>query len=508
MIETDVVLNPSESKSAAISNLNPGLDIDKLKQDLQDRSLAWQTSHQQNAGSILTSEERIAEQTGFPEHIPLEGELSIYNLKAAFEWGFSKLVWQVEQTNKELMELKDILSEPLGTQAREYRNRGEYAYAQGWMQDALGEFLEAEKCNRYDFTVHMYLGLIYLYENKDETKALESFEKAARYARPKSSYYASLALLYQSLIHLTRQDYEKARNTAALASNYTPGFTEAKYLEAKCYSYLDKTDMSLNILEEAIKIDTNYCEKCYNDPDFNPLKKEIDELFLKLYNEQQDKIDKDYHKVRDRAERLLYIIRAKIPELYEKDQALRMDIGKLEHYIGRISTLIKRKSYRDLLEANSIADNCKKYYESVRAQIRTKLKRIIDDLSRKIADQMITTQRQWVDGKLERMEMLNLRLLRFCVMFTPLLIMGGWLILHYTGILAQWGYQKSLTAETIRASAGTDLFLIWLGLNLAGLVVYLRYRKRENNKACVFDLAEEEKQKDRYSIILSILEKF
>ena len=120
------------------------------------------SSQLRSANSILASQDRIREgidATTFSINQVNEG---IGGLKSAFEWGISEVVWQIEQNREYLKSILDRIIAPLDTQAKELRKRAEKAYLNGWYDDALEEFLKSEKKNKFDFFVHMNIGMILL----------------------------------------------------------------------------------------------------------------------------------------------------------------------------------------------------------------------------------------------------------------------------------------------------------------------------------------------------------
>ncbi len=46
----------------------------------------------------------------------------------------------------------------LNTQAKERRKRAEEAFANGWIDDADEDFLESEKLNKFNLSIHINLG--------------------------------------------------------------------------------------------------------------------------------------------------------------------------------------------------------------------------------------------------------------------------------------------------------------------------------------------------------------
>ena len=194
------------------------------------------------------------------------------SLQASFEWGISEVVWQIEQNRNVLINILEVLMAPLNTQAKERRKRAEEAYANGWIDDAEEEFLASEKLNKYDFSIHISLGTIYLFNKLNKNKALEYYEKAIKYAKPKSPYYASYALLHKGLILFDFGKIEDAEKCTIEAIKLSPNFAEANYQNAQYNSLLGNINKSLSSLEKAISFDINYVLKADNDSLFNPIK--------------------------------------------------------------------------------------------------------------------------------------------------------------------------------------------------------------------------------------------
>ena len=163
--------------------------------------------------------------------------------------------------------------------AKELKNRAEEAYRNGWIDDALEDFLESERKNRYDFTVHQSLGNIYLFHKKEPEKALSYYEKAEKYATPKSPYYASLALLHTGLTKYFQKDFQKAYEATLKAVELSPELSEAHYQCAQYCAKVGKYDEAIEHLDKAIKKDRNYCLKADSEKDFNVMRKQL-QLFL------------------------------------------------------------------------------------------------------------------------------------------------------------------------------------------------------------------------------------
>jgi len=240
------------------------------------------------ANAIIVSQDRIADKIDIATKEITEG---FQELQATFDWGFTELIWQIEQEREVLKDILKVLQAPLDTQAKELKKRAEYAYQNGWIDDALKDFLESEKKNRYDFTIHQNLGNIYLFEKKDQDKALEYYKKAVKYATPKSSYYTSISLLHKGLVNYFQKDFKEAYNTTLKAIELSPDFYEANYQHAQYCAILGKYDEAINHLEKAIiEGDKYYCVKADSEKDFDVMKEQLKSFFKELQVNAQNQV--------------------------------------------------------------------------------------------------------------------------------------------------------------------------------------------------------------------------
>lgn len=239
-------------------------------------------SQLETANRIIVSQDRISsgiDNINFGIDRLSDG---LESLASAFDWGFSELVWQIEMQREELNNILKVLEAPLDTQAKELKKRAEDAYKNKWIDDALEDFLESEKKNRYDFTVHQYLGNIYLFEKNTPEIALKYYEKAVKYSTPKSPYYASFALIHIALIYYLEKDFKKAYDATSKAIELSPDLYEAHYQHAKYCANLGKYDEAIKHLNEAQIGDKYYCIKADSEKDFQAMKKQLLSFFESL----------------------------------------------------------------------------------------------------------------------------------------------------------------------------------------------------------------------------------
>jgi len=353
-------LAPWERKSEYYMHLQLGKDIKSQTEIINKQTKEMISSQIASTNSIISSQERIYDELGNLSYGISGVEHGIYELKAAFEWGISEVVWQFEQNREVLKNILEVLMAPLDTQAKELRKRAEYAYSNAWYEDSLKDFLESEEKNRYDFAIHISIGMIYLFHIIDKEKALEYFEKAIRYAKPKSHYYTSLALLYKGLIMRDLGRIEEAEKCAVEAIELSPDFAEAHYQHAQYNAQLGCVQKSLISLEEAIRADKYYCLKAEKDNMFDPVKSEVYTLIERLKNELNEWTQVRHNQIKEIIHELDETI--KNISYFEHPQEV---IENFREGINIIDELIKRNSYYDAIDAqlkfNTFLKNVKKF---------------------------------------------------------------------------------------------------------------------------------------------------
>lgn len=263
--------------------IHPSLWTGELPTLIRDQTIMIVRSQFEAADRIIVSQDRIASEINNASFEIGQVAEGLESLEATFEWGFSELFWQLEQQRETLGNILKVLQAPLSAQAKELKKRAENAYRHGWIDDALEDFLESEKKNRYDFTIHQSLGNIYLFHKKDPNKALEYYEKALKYATPYSPYYASFALLHIGLENYLLEDFQEAYNATSRAIELSPNYYESYYQHARYCAMLGKYDEAIEHLEQAIiEGDRYYCIKADSDECFDEMREKLQLFFGEL----------------------------------------------------------------------------------------------------------------------------------------------------------------------------------------------------------------------------------
>jgi tetratricopeptide (TPR) repeat protein len=364
-------LAPWERKRQYYETIQLGKDVRTQSELISKSTKAMIGAQITSTNAILSSQERISEGIDNLSYGIDRVEHGIAGLQAAFEWGISEVVWQIEQNRKILRTILEVLSAPLDTQAKELRKRAEGAYANGWFDDALEDFLESERKNRYDFSIHTSIGMIYLFQKIDKDKALEYFDKAIKYAKPNSGYHTSFALLYKGLIKRDLGLIEEAERCASEAVELSPDFAEALYQNAQYNALLAKPEKSVQLLKKAIELDVNYCEKIFHEKDFEKIEPSITNLFVQLR-------DKESAKAREKFALILKRIDKFDSLLHEitNQESVEAENKDLRICLDRIKELMRRNSYRDYLEANRWIDGFGPLFEKVRSNLKAQLEGI------------------------------------------------------------------------------------------------------------------------------------
>jgi tetratricopeptide (TPR) repeat protein len=254
------------------------------------------------ADRIIISQNRIADELdviseGISEGIEGISE-GIEEIQAELDWGFSEIIWQLELQTEAIKNILKVLQAPLGTQAKELKKRAEEAYRNNWIDDAFEDFLESEKKNRYDFTIHQSLGNIYLFHKKNSEKALEHYEKAVKYAVPYSSYYTSIAFIHIGLVRYLQKDFQKAYEATLKAIKLSPDFYKAHFQCAQYCACLGKYDEAIEHLKMAIG-NRYYCLKANSERDFKVMKRQLRSFFEELRDKAQKRAKSDIKKAQE-----------------------------------------------------------------------------------------------------------------------------------------------------------------------------------------------------------------
>jgi len=224
-------------------------------------------------------------------------EAGFQHLSAEFSWGLSELLWRADQQNEMVAQIRDALIKPLENQSRELRERAIYSYDNGWIDEALADFLDAMEKSRIDYVVAHYLGNIYLRRGEFDTAA-EWFSKSAKWSSPKEPRHAAVALMHQAMACMLRTTIEDADNCRqaiaclekALALD--PTNLEATFQRAQYLARIDEPRQALLALEEVIDRDGRYLVRVLVESDFQNMSEQIADLVYWLTRSYSKTVEK------------------------------------------------------------------------------------------------------------------------------------------------------------------------------------------------------------------------
>ncbi len=215
----------------------------------------------------------------------------IGQLNADFNLLMGDLIWKFEMCQETLNNiLQEIRLAEFEREARAYRSRAERAYINGWYEEALSDFLEAEKRNYPDYSVHRSIASIYLYHLIDLSRALEYFGKAAKYARPSDHRQSAEAQFFTGMVCAIRQELEAAFRHLQEAVELDPELFEAYYQQACLAVRLGNPETAIASLKSAIKGDARYYERARVDLSFDAVRPQVQALLEQLMLPVKEKI--------------------------------------------------------------------------------------------------------------------------------------------------------------------------------------------------------------------------
>ena len=175
-------------------------------------------------------------------------------------------------------------------EARAYRSRAETAYLNGWYDEALADFLEAEKRNYPDFAVLRSIANICLYHLIHLVKSLEYFRRAAKYSRPNDARQSAEAHYFAGVVCAIQQHFKEGLEHLGEAIALNPDLFEAHYQKACLAAMLHESGEAVASLDLAIKGDPRYYERAKADEVFDSVRPHVQALLDRLMEPVQAKL--------------------------------------------------------------------------------------------------------------------------------------------------------------------------------------------------------------------------
>ncbi|MDI6784527.1 MAG: hypothetical protein QME64_10590, partial [bacterium] len=270
--------------------------------------------------------------------------------------GFRELSYKLDLQNETLQAIKEILERPLNTQARELRKRAEFAYMNSWMDEAEVDLLESEKKNYQDFIALHILGNIYYYYKKNNQKALEYYQKSAKYAAPQSKNDACTALIYAARVFYELGKLDDAYKSTGLAMSMLSDDTHILFNHAAYAAITGHPDESIDCLRKAVLKDPNFLIAADKDERFFSVKQEKENLKRNLRDEQRQVVEQQRQTV-NFVRQKISSARNEVENLGITDLtfSLEKELAALDKGITEIDRLYNNNSYFDFLKAEEMA---------------------------------------------------------------------------------------------------------------------------------------------------------
>lgn len=351
-------LAPWERKNEYFKVLELGKDVRQQSEIIRIAGKKNLESQLRNADRIIASQQRMEqhfEELSKGLHSIAEG---MADLKSTFEWGISEIVWQLEQNRAVMRSIEEGVWSPFDAQARNRKKQAEQYYAFGWIDEAEEYFIESEKIVKADFSVHISLGIIYIFHKIDKKKALKYFENAIKYSGPISPYHKSFSLMHKALILFDLGNATDAESVSDEAIATYPAMLEAHYQNAVYNAQTGNTDKALQRLEYLIKVNLSYVLKADSDPLLNPIRSAFLGLVTNLtrenYKAVQDKLASDIQSIHKTNNFIKHC---------EKELQKKLRTNTFHSYIEKINNLIALNTYLDSLAAVKEQENLSRHIQ-------------------------------------------------------------------------------------------------------------------------------------------------
>jgi WD40 repeat protein/tetratricopeptide (TPR) repeat protein len=322
----------------------------------------YQVALESGLGALGTGLSYLGDEADFHLEFGLEKLAGgMDQLNADFHLLLGDIIWKIEMHQDTLNNiLQEIRLAEFEREARAFRSRAEKAYLNGWYEEALKDFLDAEKRNYPDFSVLRSIANICLYHLVNLSKALEYFSKAAKYARPSDARQSAEAHYFAAIVCAIQQQFKEGLDHLTHAIELNPKLYEAHYQKACIAAMVDDDKSAVESLEYAIKGDPRYYERARNDKAFDAVRQQVNTLLNQLMEPVQDKIAE----VSRDAELLRHYVIAKP----EKRQSLSNVFQTVEEQLAAAKSYRAGVQFMDMLsqiqqELRGIYDLFYKQYE-------------------------------------------------------------------------------------------------------------------------------------------------
>jgi tetratricopeptide (TPR) repeat protein len=177
----------------------------------------------------------------------------------------------ISELERQINALKASQLPPIEAEVRELMARARDNQDHGLYQEALEDLLRAEEKQPYDYRLQDWLGSLYYQHFDDPSTALSHFDRAVRYATPRSKQAAALELLSRSLCKIALGDLHGAYEDTREALTFDATEARVLYEHSAHAALMQKNEEALSTLERAIQRAPVYWHTAERDSRLQPL---------------------------------------------------------------------------------------------------------------------------------------------------------------------------------------------------------------------------------------------
>jgi hypothetical protein len=188
-----------------------------------------------------------------------------------------------DEFQRQLDLLKASQLPPIEAEVRELMARARDNEQHQLYEEALEDLLRAEEKQPYDYRLQDWLGSLYLQHFNDPSTALSHFDRAVRYATPRSKKAGAWELLSRSRCKIALGDLQGAYEDTSEAVSLDSMRPQVLYEHAAHAALIHKSDEALSTLERAIQYAPVYWLTAAQDPRFQGLGDSLPALLERMH---------------------------------------------------------------------------------------------------------------------------------------------------------------------------------------------------------------------------------
>jgi len=210
--------------------------------------------------------------------------ISVEDLRSDFEYYMGETICILQSVHERL-------KKPMQTQAEEFKDWGIYCLNNDLLEEAIENFEKSKGVYSLDPITYKFLGHLYSSEQGlvNLPKALDNFQKAARYSGPISGRLQSECFYFEGFTLASIGKMDEAIDATKQALSVNPLNSEAHYQIAAINAQLRKPDLVIENLSKAIAANKGYFRKVLTDPIFDPVRVYVNDYFKELVETYREK---------------------------------------------------------------------------------------------------------------------------------------------------------------------------------------------------------------------------